>query len=133
MYAHWKPNTTTVNVTFNCNGGSGGGRQTFTYGLSGQKFSKTCTRLGYQQDGWNLPKNKNASSRDYTINSNVTDNWILTNSPSVTLYARWQPNTCTVTYNPNGGVFNSNSSDTKQVFNYNGSNLAIEQILTQYL
>ena len=76
-------------VTFNCNGGSGGGTQTFTYGISNQKFSTTCTRTNYILDGWKL--NKNASSINYSVASGVGNNWINTHSPRVTIYAHWLP------------------------------------------
>ena len=85
-YARWTPKK--VTVTFNCNGGSGGGSQTFTYGASNQKFGKTCSRSGYTIDGWKL--NKNGSSRDYATNSGVSNDWINSKSPSVTVYAHWK-------------------------------------------
>ena len=92
-----KCNAKKVNVTFNCNGGSGGGNQTFTYGVANQKFGKACTKSGKHQDGWNLPKNKNASAKDYNVNASVWDSWINNNSPSITLNAHWvgKP-TCTI-------------------------------------
>ncbi len=89
LYAHWTAKT--VTVTFNCNGGSGGGTQTFTYGVANQKFSKTCTRANYTLAGWKL--NSTATNKDYDVASGVSDDWINGHSPSVTIYAHWQGST----------------------------------------
>ena len=93
VYAKW--NSKQVTVTFNCNGGTGGGSQTFTYGASGQKFSKTCTKAGSTQDGWKLKAS--ATSRNYTTASSVSNDWINKNSPKITLYAHWAINKVTCT------------------------------------
>ena len=62
--------------------------QTFTYGVSGQKFSdKKWTRNGYVLAGWSREKN---GSVHYTTLSGVENSWINTYSPSITLYAVWQ-------------------------------------------
>ena len=82
-------NRISIEVTYDCNGGTGGGKETFYSDKTGQKFGKSCSKTGYVQDGWNLPKNKNAASRDYTVNNNVTENWIINNSPKITLYSHW--------------------------------------------
>ena len=99
LKANWQPKK--LVVTFNCNGGSGGGTQTFTYGESGQKFSKTCTKNGYTLAGWSA--NKNATAKDWNVASGVTDNWINTNYPAKTIYAVWVANVkaITVTYQEN--------------------------------
>ena len=99
LYANWKPNN--VTVTFNCNGGSGGGSQTFTVGTPNQKFSKTCTRAGYTMTGWNTAANGSGSS--YSVANSVSDNWINKNSPSTTLYAQWRINVVRIYYHVNGG------------------------------
>lgn len=96
LYAKWIGKK--VVVTFNCNGGSGGGTQTFTYGVSGQRFSKTCTRSGYTTTGWSL--SSTATTSTWSVNSKVSDAWINQYSPSVTLYADWhmeKPATPTIT------------------------------------
>lgn len=91
--------TITVDVTFNCNGGTGGGTQRFTYGKSGQKFSKTCTRSGYKLVGW---KNKADGSGDslYKIDSGVSDNWIKQTAPKFTVYAHWEKAQACESYKP---------------------------------
>ena len=85
-YARWNPKS--VTVTFDCNGGEGGGTETFTYDKTGQKFSKTCTLSKYNLEGWK--KDKNATSIDYDVNNAVTGNWVLTHTPKIKLYAHWQ-------------------------------------------
>lgn len=77
-----------ITVTFDCNSGTGGGTQTFTTGIPNQKLTKKCTKSGKIQDGWK--RKKNASSRDYTMNNEITDSWILKNTPKITLYANWK-------------------------------------------
>ena len=99
VYAHWVPKT--VKVTFNCNGGSGGGDQTFTYGTSGQKFSKTCTKAGHTLSGWK--DSTSGTSANYATAYAVPDAWINSNSPSKTVYAHWVLNSYTLTFNANGG------------------------------
>ncbi len=65
-------------------------QQTFTYGVSGQKFSaKGWTRSGYTIGGW---RTSTSGEYVYTLTSGVSDNWINTNSPSINLYAVWIKN-----------------------------------------
>ena len=92
----------TVVVTFDCNGGTGGGTQSFTYGVAGQQFSTTCSRVGYTLSGWN--KQSNGSGAHYSATSGVADSWIDSNYPSVTLYAEWTPKTVVVTFDCNEGT-----------------------------
>ena len=95
LYAHWTAKT--VTVTFNCNGGSGGGTETFTYGVANQKFSKTCTRSNYTLAGWKLTSS--GTSANYSVASGVSNDWINTRAPSVTIYAHWTANkTCKRVY-----------------------------------
>ena len=100
VYPNWIPKT--VKVTFNCNGGSGGGTQTFTYGVSGQQFSKTCTRTGYKLAGWTLDSNT------YSVNYTVSNTMINKYSPSVTVKAKWSVVTYSITYNLGGGSVSGN-------------------------
>ena len=102
-----------VVVTFNCNGGSGGGTSTYTYGKANQKFNKTCTRNGYVLNGWKKPPK--GKTRDYTPANAVKDSWINTNSPSIVLYAHWvmaAPNQPTVT-NPYGDNWTNKNVNLK--------------------
>ena len=95
----------TITVTFDCNGGTGGGSSTYTYGVSGQKFNKTCSRNGYTLAGWTF--NDNGTTRTYEVANAVSDSWIEAHSPSATIKAKWTPITYTITYNLNGGTVSS--------------------------
>ena len=116
LYATWSAKT--LDVKFDCDGGSGGGTETFIYGKSGQKFSKKCTKEGYHQTGWRLPSD---SAKRYEIDNGVSNAWIKEHSPSTILYATYDKNICKVTYDPNGGRFNSNSTNTTQTLKYGES------------
>ena len=108
LYAHWTPKT--VAVTFDCNGGTGGGVQNLTAGVSGNAFNKTCTREGYVLLGWKL--NKSGTTNDYSVTNGVTDAWIGGHSPSVTIYAHWNPKTITITFDGNGATGGSTTAQT---------------------
>ena len=97
LYTKWVAKK--VTVTFDCNGGTGGGSSTYTYDVSGQAFDKTCSKTGSDQDGWK--KDANAGSRDYTTTNSVSNNWIDANSPSIKLYAHWKAKSCVVNLNGN--------------------------------
>ena len=121
----------TVKVTFNKNDGSGDtASQSFTYGASGNRFGYNTDgsykwgnsgqfggwdRTGYTLLGWST--DSKANSKTYGVYSGVTDDWINSNSPSITLYAVWKAKTVNVTFNKNDG-----SGDTaSQSFTYGAS------------
>ena len=95
IYAHWTAKK--VEVTFHKNGGSTSVfKQTFTYGVSGNKFyynndgtpkgAQTgqfgqWDRTGYTLLGWSTTST--ATSKTYNVYSGVINNWIDTNSPSI--------------------------------------------------
>ena len=93
LYAVWKVNTYTV--SYNANGGSGApANQTKTHGKALTLSTTKPTRTGYTFVGWSSTKDGNleyAAGGSYTKNTNIT------------LFAKWQINTYTVTYNTNGG------------------------------
>ena len=77
--------------------------QTFTYGVSGQAFSdKGWTNTGHTMAGW--ARSKTATTKDYNVLSGVNDTWINDNTPSIDLYAVWNKNTYTISYDANGGT-----------------------------
>ena len=77
--------------------------QTFTYGVSGQAFSdKGWTNTGHTMAGW--ARSKTATTKDYNVLSGVKDTWINDNTPSIDLYAVWNKNTYTISYDANGGT-----------------------------
>ena len=116
--------TKTITVTFNCNAGKGGGNQKFTSDKTGQKFSKTCSRDGYHQNGWK--ESKKSKSKKYSTSSNVIESWIVSNSPKITLYAHWEPNECRVNFYPNGGKFKTNSDEKTQTFIYDDTDISLK-------
>ena len=115
IYPTWSVKT--VNVKFYCSS-TDIKTQTFTYGVSGQKFSKVCSKTGYNQTGWSLTS---GGDRFYNIASNVSDYWINNNSPSVTIYPTWSAKTVNV-------KFYCSSSDIKtQTFTYGKSGQSFSQ------
>jgi len=84
-------------ITFNLNGGSGApSTQTKLHGETLTLSSDRPTRTGYSFQGWGTSSNSaNAAyfpGDSFTINADTT------------LYARWQLNLYTVTYDANGGT-----------------------------
>ena len=108
LYAKWTVKS--VNVTFNCNGGTGGGSQTFTYGVANQKFGKTCTRGGYTMVGW--AATSTATSKNWDTASDVSNDWIDLYSPSKTIYAVWKAVKPSITFSPNGGTHTGSTTVT---------------------
>ena len=94
LTANGKATAKTVKVTFMRNLDSSDTTsdvQTFTYGVSGQKFSaKGWSKTGYTLLGWS--HEKDATIKTYDVESGVTDNWKNRYSPAVTLYAVWEEN-----------------------------------------
>lgn len=102
LTANWTAKV--ITVTFNKNDGSGSiASQTFTYGVSGNKFGYNTDgtakwgtsgqfgswdRSGYALLGWS--KTSTATAKDYSVYSGVSDSWIDSNYPSITLYAVWE-------------------------------------------
>lgn len=133
FYAVWTPNK--LNVYYNANGGKISSdtymlsnnlvykkanneklTQTWTYNVSktnGLYDASTfgLTREGYTFKGWGTKSNggtvfdqKDAKLVPTSINSAIKNG-----NCSTTLYAIWTPNTCTVSYNANGGTINSDT------------------------
>lgn len=73
---------TTYTVTYNANGGSGGGTSTFTAGGSTTAASAP-TRSGYTFNGW-----YDTGSLDYTYYAGAGATWYPP-SQNITMYARW--------------------------------------------
>lgn len=86
----------TYTVTYNANGGSGApGVQTKKY-FTNLKLSSTIpTRTGYSFGGWGT------TSTDTSINYSPGDTY--SSNSNITLYAIWNKNKYTVSYNANGG------------------------------
>ena len=104
LYAVWKPNDVTIN--FNANGGNGTTTQTAKYDtVIAIRDGTGFTRTGYSVTGWQTEagtftagSGTSAAGTQYEI----TDTYLIQNLPE-TLYAVWEPNNVTVTFNANGG------------------------------
>ena len=96
LTAQWTANTYTVRLDYNDGTGH---TQDFscTYGNSCLISSSIHTRTGYKLTGW-----KDAAGNTYPVYSALL-NLTSTNNDIVTLYAQWEPDTYTVTFDPNNG------------------------------
>lgn len=108
LYAQWQ--TPSYRVVFDKNGGYGiMNPLTFTVGQTRNLSMNIFLRTGYSFKGWNTKANGTGTSYEdkasFTYNS--------TNS-TIIIYAQWQPNTYSVTFNANGG----SGSMAKQNFTY---------------
>ena len=94
LYAQWQLNTYTL--SFDSNGGSGSmSSQTVTEGQAAKLKTNTFTKAGYTFTGWNTKSDGTGTAysdgADATFYSNTT------------LYAQWQPNTYSLSFDSNGG------------------------------
>ena len=97
LYAQWQINT--VTLTYDPQGGTGEPADQTGDAQSNVTVSSTVpTRDGYTFQGWDTAAD--GSGDDYTGGSTYT----LPNSGTDTLYAQWQINTVTLTYDPQGGT-----------------------------
>ena len=116
LYAKWEANKYTV--TFNYNGADGGNSEGSRQVVYTQEYQKkvngenletvvlpTPTRTGYTFRGWFLNP---AFSGDEVINTTIVNS-----TSDHTLYAKWEANKYTVTFNANGGNFGNETTITK--------------------
>jgi len=96
LYAQWSPNTNTV--TYNANGGTGSmSNQSIATSFSANLTANAFSRTGYTFAGWNTVAGGGGTS--------YTNGQLFPMGPSsVTLYAQWNANLYTVTYNANGAA-----------------------------
>jgi uncharacterized repeat protein (TIGR02543 family) len=99
LYAKWTP--INYSITYNSNNATSGSvpADATNYNI-GQYITVrgntgTLVRTGYSFAGWNL-------AADGTGTNYQSGNQLLVGSANVTLYAKWTPNTYTVSYNANG-------------------------------
>lgn len=91
------PAWTSYTIKYNANGGSGQPSNQTKWKNQTLKLSSTKpTRTGYSFKNWNTASNGSGTS--YASGANYTAN------AAATLYAQWNINTYTVTYNGNGGT-----------------------------
>ena len=85
-------------VTYNANGGNESNQmQSVKYEDTWTTKGKIFTKKGYTQVGWNTKADGSGTS--YSLNGTQSAK----KSDNITLYAVWQANTYTITYNANGG------------------------------
>ncbi|MGN1155738.1 MAG: InlB B-repeat-containing protein [Agathobacter sp.] len=106
LYAKWTENTYTI--AFNANGGSGSmsSMTSCKYSTSYTLTANSFTRTGYTFAGWNT--NASGTGTSYANKASVSK-LSATNGATVTLYAKWTPNTYTTTFNANGGTCSTTS------------------------
>lgn len=94
LYAIWTRNT--YKIRYNANGGTGApASQTKTYGVTLTLATTGPTRMGYAFRGWATSAEGSmiyAPGASYTIDA------------AMTLYAVWEPDVYTITYDANGGT-----------------------------
>ena len=99
VYAQWTINTYTV--TFDKNGGATDATptsKTATYAGNIGTLPTPPSKTGYTFAGWNTTVDGSGSA--FIASTSVTAN--------VTVYAQWTINTCTVTFDKNGGTADAN-------------------------
>ena len=99
LYAFWEEIEFTI--IFDANSGNGSmEEQTFTYDEYEALNANAFTKTGYTFIGWNT--NKEATTALYN-DLEVVGNLASTTNEEIRLYAIWQVNTYTITFNLNGG------------------------------
>ena len=95
------PKKTSYTISFNANGGSGApSAQTKWHGTALTLSSTKPTRTGYTFKGW---ATSSSGSAAYCTGTNNASNTSYTGNANATLYAAWQVNTWTVSFDANGG------------------------------
>lgn len=82
-------------------------KSTHTYGTASSLAANKFTRTGYTFNGWNTKADGSGTS--YADKASVSK-LTTTAGATVNLYAKWTPNTYTITFNANGGTTPSKAS-----------------------
>ncbi|NLP48487.1 MAG: InlB B-repeat-containing protein, partial [Clostridiales bacterium] len=104
--AQWKANTYTVE--YNANNATGGtvpSSHSHTIGGGSNNLasnSGSLARTGYSFAGWNTKAD--GTGTDYTAGASNVGDLSTTPNATVTLYAKWQGNAHTITFDANGGT-----------------------------
>jgi uncharacterized repeat protein (TIGR02543 family) len=105
LYAKWTPNTYTVTYDGNAAGVVGSmGSVVHTYDDTDSLAVSLYSKTGYTLTGWNTLAN--GSGTPYALEANIR-NLLGAGSGVMLLYARWEANTYTVTYDGNGSTSGS--------------------------
>lgn len=118
LYAQWEAMPSyTHTLAYDANGGSGAPSSstvTNTSSTYNMTVSSTQpTRTGHAFAGWNT--NPSRTGTDYSAGGSVS----VGANATVTLYAKWTPNSSTLKVNPNGGTWNGGSSEQSFTQDYN--------------
>ena len=123
LYPTWTAKTTTVTLNANtANHGSGANQSvTATYGSALPSFTATTAATGYHLVGYYTAATDGTkvinADGTFAANSGI---WNRTDGATLTLYAHYEANTYTITFNANGGTLNT----TSVTATYNSSTLA---------
>ena len=99
LYAQWRA-ARPYTVRFDANGGTGEmAAQSITYNRATALPAAGVRRAGYEFAGWNT--RADGSGRGYADRASVTN--LAAEGKTATLYAQWELNSYTVTYDANGG------------------------------
>lgn len=111
LYAHWDLNS--YSITFDGNGAEGAMEDmVLPYNATKALPANAFTRTGYTFAGWSTKADGSGTVyKDGAYVKNLADG---NKVQGITLYAKWKPNTYTVTFYANGG----SGSTTKQTFTY---------------
>ena len=102
LIAKWTANT--YKIKFNANGGTGTMSDLdMTYDTAKNLTSNAFTKTGYSFVKWTTKAD--GTGDEYTNNQSV-NNLTTENGAIVNLYAQWEANPYTVTFNPKGGTVN---------------------------
>ena len=104
LYAIWEESKYTV--SFNANGGTGTmSSQAISRDIATALKANTFTKTGYTFAGWNTKAD--GTGANYTDKQSVTN--LAAHNGTITLYAKWTPNTYTINFHANGGTGTVNS------------------------
>lgn len=92
LYAQW--DLVTYTITYNLDGGTNDAANPASYNVTTPTILAAASKTGYTFDGW-----YDAETGGSLVTSILQDS-----TGDKTLYARWTPNTYTVTFNANGGA-----------------------------
>jgi len=128
LYAKWTP--ITYSIKYNANSGSGTmSNSSHTYGVEKALTTNAFTRTGYTFLGWST--SSTATSATYTDGQSVS-NLSSTNGATVNLYAVWSIKSYTLTVKPNGGTWNSTTSNSTFTLNYGATKTIANPTRTGY-
>ncbi len=111
LYSHWTAKQSAI--TFDKNGGATGDNGTTgTYDVAMTTITPP-TRTGYTFDGyWDDESNNDGTgTKYYNANGTSARNWDKNTTSATTLYAKWNLNTYTITYNNMTGATASNPAN----------------------